>query len=57
MFMAFLCRKCRCFAGGSGEDEPSAPPPDDASVEERTQAAPEARGKAKGRTRKPAASR
>ncbi len=57
MFMEILCRICRCFAGGTGEDEPSATPPDDASVEERTETAPEARGKAKGRTRKPAASK
>ncbi len=56
MFMGFLCRICRCFAGGTGEDGPSAQPPDDASVEERTETAPEARGKAKGRARKPAAS-
>ncbi len=56
MFMGFLCRICRCFSRGSGEDEPSATPADDASVEERTETAPEARGKAKGRARKPAAS-
>ncbi len=57
MFMQILCRMCRCFSGGTGEDEPSAQPPDDASVEERTEAAPEARGKAKGRARKPMASK
>ncbi len=57
MLMGFLCRICRCFAGGPGEDAPSATPADDPSVEERTETAPEARGKAKGRTRKPAASK
>ncbi len=55
MFMQILCRMCRCFAGGTGEDEPSATSADDASEEVRTETAPEARGKAKGRTRKPAA--
>ena len=57
MFMGFLCRICRCFSGGPGEDEPSTTSADDASVEERTETSPEAREKAKGRTRKPAASR
>ncbi len=57
MFIGILCRICRCFAGGTGEGEPSAQPPDDASGEERTETAPEARGKAKGRARKPAASK
>ncbi len=56
MFMGFLCRICRCFSGGTREDEPSAAPADDASVEERTETAPAARGKTKGRARKPAAS-
>ncbi len=55
MFMGILCRICRCFAGGTGEDEPSATPTGGASVEERTETAPEARGKAKGPARKPAA--
>ncbi len=57
MIMGFLCRICRCFSGGTGEDEPSAQPPDNASVEERTETASEVRGKAKGRARKPAASK
>ena len=56
MFMGILCRICRCFAGGTGKDEPSVEPPDDASGEERTEAAPERREKAKGRARRPAAS-
>ena len=57
MIMGFLCRICRCFAGGTGEDEPSATPAEDASGEARTETAPEARGKAKGRPRKPAANK
>ncbi len=57
MFMGFWCRICRCFAGGTGEDEPSATPAEDASGEARTETAPEARGKAKGRPRKPAATK
>ena len=57
MFMGILCRICRCFAGGPGKGEPSAQPPDDASGEARTETAPEAQGKAKGRTRKPTASK
>ncbi len=56
MFMGFLCRICRCFSGGTREDEPSATVTDDASGETRTETAPDARGKAKGRARKPAAS-
>ncbi len=55
MFMGFLCRMCRCFSGGTGGDEPSATPAEDASGEARTETAPEARGKAKGRARKPVA--
>ena len=57
MFMRILCRICHCFAGNSGEGEPSVQPPDDAAGEERTEAAPKARGKAKGRARKPAANK
>jgi len=57
MFMGILCRICHCFAGSSGEDEPSVQPPDDAVGEERTEAALKARGKAKGRARKPAANK
>ena len=57
MFMGILCRICRCFAGSTREDEPSAQPPDDASVEEPTETASEARGKAKERTRRTAASK
>jgi hypothetical protein len=55
MFMGFLCRICRCFAGGSGKGEPSVQPPDDESGEERAETAGEAPGTAKGRKRKPAA--
>ena len=57
MFMGILCRICHCFAGSSGEDEPSVQPHNDAVGEERTEAAPKARGKAKERARKPAANK
>ena len=57
MIMGVLCRICRCFSGGTGEDEPSAQPADDASGEARTETDSGARGKAKGRARKPAASK
>ena len=53
MIMGFLCRICRCFSGRSGEDEPSAEPPDDASRE--AESDPEARAKPKAR--RPAASK
>ena len=51
MFMGILCRICHCFAGNSGEDEPSVQPPDDAAGEERTEAAPKARGGRESRRR------
>ena len=55
MFMEILCRICRCFTSGPGDQEPSATSADDALSEERTETAPERRGKAKGRPRKPTA--